>query len=91
MLDEEIDYLKEGVKKYVVVLNNIREELAKSIVGQREIVTALLRALLAGGNVLVEGVPGIAKTVMIKSLASILGCKYSRIQFTVDLLSLIHI
>jgi MoxR-like ATPase len=86
MLDEEIEFLKEGVKKYSVVLDKVRHELSKSVVGQKEIVNSLLRALLAGGNVLVEGVPGIGKTMTIKSLAHVLGCKFSRIQFTVDLL-----
>jgi len=86
MLDEEIDYIKEGVKKHSPTLDKIRKELGKAVVGQEVIINGLLRALLAGGNVLVEGVPGIAKTLMVKSLARVLGCNYSRIQFTVDLL-----
>jgi MoxR-like ATPase len=86
MVDVDEDYLKEGVKKYAKKLEQVRHELSKSVVGQEEIINSLLRALLAGGNVLVEGVPGIGKTMTIKSLAHVLGCKFSRIQFTVDLL-----
>jgi len=86
MLEPETETIKEGVKKYCPILETVRKEVHKSIVGQDVIIDALLRGLLAGGNVLVEGVPGIAKTVTIKSLAQALGCKFSRIQFTVDLL-----
>ncbi len=86
MVDEDIEKIKEGVIKHSDTLNKIKRELSKSVVGQEIIIKGLLRALLAGGNVLVEGVPGIAKTLMVKSLARVLGCKYSRIQFTVDLL-----
>lgn len=86
IIKEEDADLKEGVKKYSVVLDNIKKEMSKSVVGQHEIIKGLLRALLANGHVLVEGVPGIAKTLIIRSLAKTIGCKHSRIQFTVDLL-----
>ncbi len=67
-------------------LNNIKKEVSKVIVGQEVVINGLLRALLANGHVLVEGVPGIAKTLLIRALACATGCKFSRIQFTVDLL-----
>lgn len=86
MLDREIKDLSEGVGIYSPVLNKIKHELSKIIVGQREVIQGLLRGLLANGHVLVEGVPGVAKTLIIKSLAKVAGCKFSRIQFTVDLL-----
>ena len=58
----------------------------KVIVGQKHLVESLLIGLLADGHILLEGVPGLAKTLAIKSLASLIKAKYSRIQFTPDLL-----
>jgi MoxR-like ATPase len=63
-----------------------RNELAKRIVGQREMIDGLLTALIAGGHILLEGVPGLAKTLAVKSLAQITGLEFKRIQFTPDLL-----
>jgi len=63
-----------------------RKELAKRIVGQREMIDGLLAALVAGGHILLEGVPGLAKTLAVKSLAEITGLDFKRIQFTPDLL-----
>jgi len=63
-----------------------RSEMAKRIVGQRDMVDGLLMALIAGGHVLLEGVPGLAKTLAVKSLAEITGLSFKRIQFTPDLL-----
>ncbi|MFH1358369.1 MAG: MoxR family ATPase [archaeon] len=67
-------------------INKIKEEVRKIIVGQDVIVEGVLRALIADGHVLIEGVPGIAKTLLIRAIAQAIGCKFSRIQFTVDLL-----
>jgi len=64
----------------------LRSEIAKRIVGQRTIVDGVLTALLAGGHTLLVGVPGIAKTLLISSFAEILDLKFSRIQFTPDLM-----
>jgi MoxR-like ATPase len=69
-----------------VVLKELRDELARAVVGQRELVDGLLIGLLAGGHVLVEGVPGLAKTTAVRSLAQVLGLGFRRIQFTPDLL-----
>ncbi|MDR1596503.1 MAG: AAA family ATPase, partial [Treponema sp.] len=60
--------------------------MAKRIVGQRDMIDGLLAALIAGGHVLLEGVPGLAKTLAVKSLAEITGLVFKRIQFTPDLL-----
>jgi MoxR-like ATPase len=64
----------------------IRAELAKVIVGQEEVIEQVLVALLAEGHALVEGVPGTAKTLLVKTLARIVGADFSRIQFTPDLM-----
>ena len=77
---------QESIRQYAAQLERIRQELSKIIVGQEKIITGLLRALLANGHVLVEGVPGTAKTLVIRALAAVTGCTFSRIQFTVDLL-----
>ena len=77
---------KVRLKKYQEYIQNIKEEISKMVVGQENIVNASLRAILSNGHVIIEGVPGIAKTLLIRSLAATMGCKFSRIQFTVDLL-----
>ena len=64
----------------------ITQGMDQTIVGQKHLVDSLLIALLANGHVLLEGVPGLAKTLAIKTLASLIDAKYSRIQFTPDLL-----
>ncbi len=65
---------------------HIKKELAKIIVGQDEAIEQILVAVLAEGHVLLEGVPGTAKTLIVKTLARIVGAKFSRIQFTPDLM-----
>jgi MoxR-like ATPase len=64
----------------------VEREIAKQVVGQKEIVEGLLIAVLAGGHVLLVGVPGLAKTLLVSSLARSLRLKFSRIQFTPDLM-----
>jgi MoxR-like ATPase len=64
----------------------VRGEIAKAIVGQNEVVEGVLIAMLAGGHVLLEGVPGLGKTMLVRTLAQTLALKYSRIQFTPDLM-----
>jgi len=67
-------------------LNQVRDEIAKVIVGQRDVVDGVLICLLAAGHVLLEGVPGLGKTTLLRTLARALHLKYSRIQFTPDLM-----
>jgi MoxR-like ATPase len=67
-------------------LNAVRREIAKVIVGQNDVVEGVLICLLAGGHVLLEGVPGLGKTTLLRTLARTLQLKYSRIQFTPDLM-----
>lgn len=67
-------------------LQAIKQEVKKVIVGQEELVDAMLIALLSGGHILVEGVPGLAKTTAINALAKALGLDFKRVQFTPDLL-----
>ena len=64
----------------------VRREISKAIVGQTEVVEGVLIALLAGGHVLLEGAPGLGKTMLVRTLAQAVALKYSRIQFTPDLM-----
>ena len=64
----------------------IREQMGKVIVGQREVADLLLTAMLADGHILIEGVPGIAKTFMAKVMSRMLDVNFNRIQFTPDLM-----
>ena len=66
--------------------HSLREEIGKVVVGHREIVDGVLTALFAGGNVLLEGVPGLGKTLLVRTLAQTLHLPFSRIQFTPDLM-----
>ncbi len=68
------------------LVNSIREEVAKVIVGQEKLVDRLILALVTGGHVLLEGVPGLAKTLSVNTLAKTLGLDFRRISFTPDLL-----
>ena len=67
-------------------LDRIRQEIGKVIVGQQDVVDGVLICLLAGGHVLLEGVPGLGKTTLLRTLARVMHLKYSRIQFTPDLM-----
>jgi MoxR-like ATPase len=77
---------KSVIKKCKSSLDKVKEEVARIVIGQEKIVGALIKALLANGHVLLEGIPGIAKTLVIRSLAITTGCNFKRIQFTPDLL-----
>lgn len=74
------------VNKYKDKLDVARKEISKVFVGQTEMVTSLFEAFLANGHVLIEGIPGVGKTLLVRTLADITGGSYSRIQFTPDLL-----
>jgi len=82
----DVIQLREIVEKELVVLNRIREEISRVIVGQTELVDRLLIALFCNNHVLIEGVPGLAKTLTITTLAKTIQTSFQRIQFTPDLL-----
>ena len=82
----DIQRIKDQVLKYSDQLERVKTEVRKVLVGQDVMLSRLLIALLTGGHVLLEGVPGLAKTTAIKALAAALHCKFNRIQFTPDLL-----
>lgn len=83
---QDIHELNEKIKNASYFANTIVNETAKVIVGQKQIVEKMMVGLLAGGHILLEGVPGLAKTLLINTLANIISAKFKRIQFTPDLL-----
>src|SRR2546428_6049088 len=78
--------LNEQVQAAADWIGKLRGEIGQIIVGQRQLVDRLLVGLLANGHVLLEGVPGLAKTLSVKTLAACLNVKFSRLQFTPDML-----
>ena len=82
--DKEAEIAK--VKMFSEKIALVRDEIAKDVVGQSEIVDNVIIAIVAGGNVLLEGVPGVGKTRLVRSLGQVLSLPFSRIQFTPDLM-----
>jgi MoxR-like ATPase len=82
----EMTRMRENVEKELTILNQVREEIGKVIIGQAALVDRLLIALLCNNHVLIEGVPGLAKTLTINTLAKTIQASFQRIQFTPDLL-----
>jgi len=82
---------REAISKKSVIeaknsITKVKEEVSKIVVGQGKVLDGILRALLSNGHVLLEGVPGVAKTLIVKTIAKTLGGDFKRIQFTPDLL-----
>src|SRR3989344_1826489 len=77
---------EERIKKDSAHLAEIKAEVSKAIVGQKNVVEGVMRAILSNGSVLLEGVPGTAKTMLMRTVSQVMGCAFSRIQFTPDLL-----
>src|SRR5438046_706432 len=77
---------KQTVEQIIAGRTRIQTELAKVIVGQSDVIEQLLIALFAGGHCLITGAPGLAKTLLVKSIAQIFHLKFQRIQFTPDLM-----
>ncbi len=82
----DIRELNERIERQSAFITNLTTGMDQVIVGQKHLVESLLIGLLSDGHVLLEGVPGLAKTLAIKTLASLIDAQYSRIQFTPDLL-----
>jgi MoxR-like ATPase len=78
-MNQNLDHLKE-------ILTRARQEIARVIIGQNEVVDRALITVFTGQHALIEGVPGVAKTLLVRTLAHVLGCDFSRIQFTPDLM-----
>lgn len=77
---------REEIREFSEKVKRAKQEIGKIIVGQERVVDGLIRALICNGHVIIEGVPGTAKTLLIRALGEVSGCDVKRIQFTVDLL-----
>src|SRR6266403_4252123 len=77
---------REAVERLIAGQAKIQNELAKVIVGQKAVIEQILIALFAGGHCLITGAPGLAKTLLVKSIAQVFHLKFQRIQFTPDLM-----
>ncbi len=81
-----MDQLREKVEEKHLLISRVRKEISKALVGQQKLVDGLLTGLLSGAHVLIEGVPGLAKTSAVKALSDTVQADFKRIQFTPDLL-----
>ncbi|MCX5757148.1 MAG: AAA family ATPase, partial [Candidatus Hydrogenedentes bacterium] len=81
-----VEAIRRSVEEQSRFVQRLRAEIGRVIVGQQYMIDRLLVGLLANGHVLIEGVPGLAKTTAVKTLAQAMDCKFNRIQFTPDLL-----
>lgn len=85
-LNADLEALTNEIQSQIQKFNSAKQEIHHKIIGQELFIERLFLALIAGGHVLIEGVPGLAKTETVKALASVLGLNFQRIQFTPDLL-----
>ncbi len=83
---DTVESVREACAEFQLVATRLREELARVLVGQSAVVEQVLIALFANGHVLLEGVPGLGKTLLVRTLGRALGLQFSRIQFTPDLM-----
>src|SRR5438034_633378 len=82
----EAEFMNANIDELRKTLARARQEVAKVIIGQNEVVDKALITIFTGHHALIEGVPGVAKTLLVRTLAHTLGCEFARIQFTPDLM-----
>src|SRR5438445_663309 len=78
--------IEQGIERIKGVLAEAQHETGKVIIGQHDVVEKALIAIFTGSHALIEGVPGVAKTLLVRTLGRVLGCEFARIQFTPDLM-----
>ena len=86
MSDYDLDKIKNSIESESTFIEDINNSIRNVIVGQNNLIEKLLLAILSDGHIFLEGLPGLAKTLAIKSLAQIIDTKFQRLQFTPDLL-----
>ena len=86
MTDSNADAARADAQRFRETYESIRAEVSRRMVGQADVIEGVLTALLAGGHVLLEGVPGLGKTMLVSSLGEALKLSFSRIQFTPDMM-----
>src|SRR6188768_3617991 len=82
----DAEQAREDVAEFQKRIGALREEIGRVIVGNREVIDGVLSCMLGSSHALLEGVPGLGKTMLVRTLASVLGLEFSRIQFTPDLM-----
>jgi len=85
-MNPEIAQLTELVRQEGAIFSKVQEEVGQIVVGQKHMIERILMGILTGGHVLLEGLPGLAKTLSVKTVADTISCKFNRVQFTPDLL-----
>ena len=86
MSDFSLSEINERISKSSTFIDNLKQAMSQVILGQEELVNKILISMLANGHILLEGVPGLAKTLMVKTLAKLIETNFQRIQFTPDML-----
>ena len=86
MSDFSLTEINERISRESTFVDDVKKALKEVIVGQEELVNRILIGMLANGHILLEGVPGLAKTLVVKSLSQLIDTKFQRIQFTPDML-----
>src|ERR1043165_5060277 len=86
MSDKDKEAARAEVVEFQRRIGELREEVGKVIVGNREVVDGVLTCMLAGSHALLEGVPGLGKTMLVRTLGEALSLQFSRIQFTPDMM-----
>jgi MoxR-like ATPase len=86
MIGQGVSLINEKVKKESAVLEAVRLQMGKVLIGQNVMIDRLLIGILGNGHILLEGVPGLAKTTAVRTLAQTIQAKFQRIQFTPDML-----
>ena len=86
MSEFSLSEINERISKESVFVDKLKDEISTVVIGQTELVNRLLIGILANGHILIEGVPGLAKTLLVKTVAQLIEAKFQRIQFTPDML-----
>ena len=86
MSDFSLSEINDRISKESVFIDKLREEIASTVIGQTDLINRLLIGILANGHILIEGVPGLAKTLLVKTIAQLIEAKFQRIQYTPDML-----
>ena len=86
MKEFSLTEINEKISKESAFVDDLRKSISQVIIGQKELIDKIIIGLLANGHILLEGVPGLAKTLMVKVLAQLIDTKFQRLQFTPDML-----
>ena len=86
MKDFSLTEINQKISRESIFIDDLKKAISPMIIGQNELINKIIISLLANGHILLEGVPGLAKTLMVKTLAKLIDTKFQRLQFTPDML-----